>query len=184
MKLNNSDLLFLLAVVILITAGVIFLNNSKKKGAFPYEELTFVASEITKLKIIPSYDITQSLLIHKKDNTWYVSQYQLGVPADTAFVETVLKEIEKIRPDQFITDDPDLWQNYGVDSSGTLVIIYQENDKKTAFVVGNMTFIDDIYVSSYIRLLNDNRVFVTECYLEGTLKKERLSWVRKKTKDQ
>jgi len=179
MKLKNNHLLLILLAIAAIIAAVFLLNNKNESVSFPYKELSFTATEITSINIMPSFDSKKAFKIIQKREKWYIESKALNAKVDSNVIETTLAEIEKIRPDHFVTDQPEKWKDYGVDSSGTLVTISDQKGKKTTLIVGNMTFIDDIYVSSYIRLSEKNEVYATECYLEGTLKKDINEWTKK-----
>jgi len=183
MKLKNNHLILFLFFIIVLVAVLFYFNRKKEKGVFPDKVLSITAKEIVSLEITPSFDTDKKFRVYKKNNKWFVSSGSRTLEADTTFVNSALAEIEKIRPDRLVTRDQSLWKEYGVDSSGTLLIIHLKNDKTLSVVIGNMTFQDDIYVSSYIRLTNQNEVFASECYLEGTIKKDIMGWVRKTKKE-
>lgn len=180
MKLSNQNLLLILALMIAALLVVYFTGKTKRTGDLPQQFIPFKSDEILSMEILPAHQEAMRFKIEKKDGKWYVIQNKIRMLADSAFVDRALAEIDKLFPSQLAGSGKDSWKDFGVDSSGTLLILTAENGIKAELVIGNMTFQDDIYVSSYVRIPGENKIFTAECYLEGTIKASLDSWREKK----
>ncbi|NLJ07465.1 MAG: DUF4340 domain-containing protein [Sphingobacteriales bacterium] len=180
MKLKNSHLLLLLGLLILIVLVIYFAGKKSRQGDLPDKFISFSSEDIQQLEIIPAHQQSEAFKVVKINGRWYVLFKKSKMMADSSFIDRTFAEIDKLIPSRLISESNEDWKTYGVDSSGTLLILTSVKGEKAKIIIGNMTFQDNIYVNTYIRQPEDNRVFAAECYMEGTVRASMDSWREKK----
>ncbi len=89
--------------------------------------------------------------------------------ADSAAVARTLADLSAIAVSSVVTSNPDRYGKYGVDSSGTRIVITEKNSEKS-LVLGNAAARGS---GSFVRLEDDPRVFVAAPLLTMTVDSDR-----------
>ena len=132
-NISTVKLLGLLALLVLVYLGITFFGKEERSKSFREELVEIDTAAVSKIEVYGE----DTLSLFKEDNNWKVTLSQ-GATADAVKnkVKNLLSTLESIEPSRIATRNLDNWKDYGVDSTGTRVMVYEGDDKTLDLVVG------------------------------------------------
>ncbi len=176
MKLKTSHLLIIFIVLTGLVFLVKYLNNKKEKGSLLTEFFELNIDEINKFTLTPQFNPVKKFDVLKENTKWYVINsggYKYEVSSE--FMDRALKELQKLKPSRLASTSSESFAEFGVDSLGTLLEIF-DNNASHSIILGSMTFQNQNLVNTYCRLPDDQNTYAAEAYMEGTFKSDINGW--------
>ena len=171
MKLRNTQILVVFLILLIALLVGRYLKNERSKGNMITSFFSFDSEDVIAFRILPAFNEDQLLQIVKEDNKWHLVLPDGNIcDINQEHFERAFSEFEKLRPSRLVTEDEKLFNQYMVDSTGTLLEIVTPDNKKHQIILGDLTFQNDVYVNTYVRLPGDNAVYAAAAYMEGTFK--------------
>lgn len=152
---RNTILLLGLLVVLLIVAVLVM----QKPGEHSSTGETGVALALIDSLAVDKIEVRTSVsavVLQKKAVEWYL-QEPISYRADQSSVATLLHDCKSLELKNVVSNKPEKHSVFRVDSTGTLVKIFEKGVEKTAFVVGKPT---SSYSEMYARRSGSNDVFI------------------------
>ncbi|HCV42850.1 MAG TPA: hypothetical protein DGH68_05160, partial [Bacteroidetes bacterium] len=109
---------------------------------------------VDKLEVVSP---TGSVILEKQAGTWMVMA-PIKYKADEAAVTSAVGKGRKIELTSLVSANPEKQKLFQVDSSGTLVKVYEKGSPKAAFRIGKAS---SSYTETYVRLEGSNEVQLT-----------------------
>lgn len=161
-----------LAIILVITTIV---DSKKKRATFKSVLIDTDTTSISKI-YIQSKTAPDGYELMKKDSAWYVSVENKEYPVEQRTMANILQQLDLVKTKRVAAKSKDKWSEYEVtDSLGTFVTIYENGTVVSNFVVGKFSFTQSQNpyqrqpdVHSYIRLLDENEVYLVDGMLSMT----------------
>lgn len=180
-KLSTTTLLISFFVLLGIVALIKYYNAQKGEGTFETRLIHIDSSGLKKLEILPSFKQEDQFSLVKEDDGWYVKYNGKKVQADPDKIEKTLQDLfNRLEASSLVSTNKDDWEKYEVDSSGTLIRLYQDENATDELVIGKLTFQSRRIATHYVRKLGKNKVYTVEAYLQASLKSPVKDWINKK----
>lgn len=155
MKRNTIYSIVVLVVLAIITffalnrEGEVSSTGSSGKMLVDYDSMS-----VDKLEVVSP---TGSVILEKQAGTWMVMA-PIKYKADEAAVTSAVGKGRKIELTSLVSANPEKQKLFQVDSSGTLVKVYEKGSPKAAFRIGKAS---SSYTETYVRLEGSNEVQLT-----------------------
>ena len=190
-NISSIKLIGILAGLVLVYLGFEFLGGKSRSKSFKEELVAIDTAKVSKV-IIGAKGETLELL--KENNAWKVSigsgQY---AEAQESSVKGTLNALLSVKPSRVAAKDPKKWKEYQVDSTGTRVQVF-EGDKSTLdLIVGRFGFDQQAMQQqqmmggrgaqqfySYVRLQNEDEVYVADNFMGMSLNTDASSYRNRK----
>jgi hypothetical protein len=187
-KINNK----ILAIGLVVLVGIFVLarvfRSPKLESNVRKELVSLDVSKVTEVRIA-SRDSSVQLV--KENGKWSVVRDQNKFEADSAAVMRMLQTIQSIDATRMISRKKDKWAGFKVDSTGTNVSVYYGSDKEADFQVGSLGFNQNpggngqfgqgqgMSPYTYVRLADEDEVYIVDGFLGGMLPTGPGSWRKK-----
>ncbi len=180
MKLKTSQLLIILIILAALVVVIKWNEKRKSTGTLKTEFFTLNFDQINKFTIKPEFDPKKGYDVVKENNKWFVvNNTGFKYEADEDFVNRAFSELKKLKPSRLASTSRDDFPQYGVDSVGTLLSIFDDKGQHD-IILGSMSFQNQSQVITYCRLPEEDETYAAESYMEGTFKAGINAW-RKRT---
>lgn len=154
---KNINILIGLFVFLLIAAYLVLQKpgeqSASSEGGRSMVRIDSVAVDKIELKT-PA----QRVVLEKRGTDWFIAQ-PISYRADQANVGQMIHQIKMLDVKTTISSKPEKYGVFQVDSTGTLVKVYEHGAEKTAFILGKMAA---SYTELYARNVNSNDVVLVE----------------------
>jgi hypothetical protein len=185
-KINNKILAIALAVLVAIFVLARVFRAPKLEGNVRKELVNLDRTKITEVRIASR----DSLVTLAKDgDKWNVVRNEKKIEADSAAVARLLQTIQLVEASRMASRKKDKWAGFRVDSTGTNVTVYYDGDKEADIVVGSFGFNQSpggggqfgqgISPYTYVRLADEDEVYIVDGYLGASLPTTLRDWVKK-----
>ena len=152
MTRNTYALLGILVVLVLITYLVMQKPGERSSSRDTEGELiTLDSLAVNKVEITSP---TQKVVLEKKGVEWYLTD-PLSYRADQSNVGSLLHQCKNLDVKSIVSDKPEKQSLFKVDSTGTMVKVFENGAEKASFVVGKP---GSSYLETYVRRTNSNSV--------------------------
>lgn len=131
--------------------------------------LSVDSSAVDKIEIKGS---SSNVTLEKTGNTWNVTS-PIHYRADQKAVESTIHECKALSVLDLVSDKPDKFSIFHVDSTGTQVRLFQNGTMTSSFIVGKM---GPAYTNSYVRMADANQVMLARGVLEFTFNRQLKEW--------
>ncbi len=169
----NKNLYILAAVlVVLLVAAFIVMNMPGEVDTNTEHSQLFLSVDSSAVDGIEIKSPTSKIKLEKEGSTWYVSS-PIHYRADQKSVANALHECKTLSVLNLISDKPEKFSIFRVDSSGTLVRLFQNGSKESSFIIGKM---GPDYTNSYVRMADANQVMLAHGVLEFTFNRQLKEW--------
>ena len=157
--------------IILLAIVAIFLIKDSLQGerTFPKSIISIDTSKVTAIEFYPKITNHKAVKLFRQGNSWAVSlgnNRTASVPLSK--VQEILSQILSIKPESVASMSRNKWKDFNVDTSGILVKVYEGSNNSLSFVIGKFVYRQPQSMSSYIRVNNDNNVYLTNGFLDLT----------------
>ena len=166
-KVTTIRLIIFLVVLVLIYSAVEFFSTTGRSSSFRQELVSIDATEVTELRITKE---DQTLFLVKQDTTWQVyTKEERKFTAMEDRIQSALSSLQTISPSRIATRNPGKWLEFQVDSTGTRVEIFQGDDKALDIVLGRFGMQGQQQFHTYVRLFDEDDVYVAEDFMSFSL---------------
>ena len=181
-KVSNNQLLLIFIGLLVIVGGIKFWQSQQKTEGMINDRLVkpLDSAAIDKLEIIPEFDPANQVTLVKSDGNWLVKDSNQNKPVNKKRMNRALEHLLNLRVNSLISREKKEWGDYQVDSSGTLLKVYQNGKLHDQVVIGKMTFRDQRIATTYIRNKDDRLIYAVEAYLKGSLKGKKSDFLQQK----
>lgn len=177
-KLQNKHLLLIFLGLLIVVGGIQYWQSQKDPDTFESQILSVDSSSVDQMIMRPEFDEEQEVLVKKRDGEWKVKDSAGWKPVDPTRLRRTFDQLKDFQASHLVSRDKSDWGEYEVDSTGTLVQIYQNGEVKSELVLGKMKFQNQQMAINYVRKLNDPTIYAVEGYLQASLKGDRKSWIQ------
>jgi hypothetical protein len=162
-KLSTIKLLGLLVVLLVIYAATQFFSSTGRSRQFREELVSIDTEKVTHVQISKS---NETVSIKESEDGWKVSTNEgPEFDAEKDRLLSSLSSLQTIKPSRVASRNPNKWQEFQVDSTGTRVQVYEEGKKTLDIVIGRFGMQSQQQFHSYVRLYEDNNVYVAENFM-------------------
>jgi hypothetical protein len=173
-KISTLKLIGLLALLLLIYAATEFFSNTGRSQSFRKELVSIDVVSVSRVELTKG---ANNIVIDKKDEGWKVStnsaaEYQ----AEEDKIKNALSSLQTIKPSRVASRNPEKWQEFQVDTSGTRVQVFEGKDKTLDLVIGRFGMQGQQKFHSYIRLYDDDNVYVAENFMGFSIPTDEASY--------
>jgi len=165
--MSNKTLIIILAVLAVIAVIIYFPSGEKTERSFKTNLVDIDTSAVTEIVISPKSMNGKSYKVFKEGNGWKVT-LENGktaiVPNDKA--KRLIEQILTIKPKRLAGRSKSKWAEFEVDdSSATRVIVKEGGSTTLDIMIGKFLFQQPRSVSTYVRLSDDNDVYLVDGFL-------------------
>ena len=162
-KIKNIRLIGILVVLVAVYVGLKLFKNTSRSKTFREELVVIDTSKVDRIVITKSGD---SFEVSKNDGQWKVSiPGNKKVDATNSSVKNALGSLMSIKPDRIATRDPEKWVDYQVDSSGTRVQVYEQDNNVLDLILGRFGIHGQQQFHTFIRLSQDDEVYAANDFM-------------------
>ncbi len=181
--ITNISTRTLLSVFAVLLIGVILLILiPRNERTFKSELVSIDTSKVSEVLIFPHSKGHKEIKLYKNNKDWYIK-----LPNGDAEkiqqekISQVFNQLISIKPQKLVTKDKKKYKDLMVDSSGTIVKVYEGKELSLDIIIGRFAFQQPKTVTTNVRLNNDNEVYATEGFLETTFGNIDYNFFRDKT---
>lgn len=164
--MSNKILGILLILFVVIAVIVYFPSGNKTERTFRTELVDIDTSAISEIIISPKSMNGDSFRIFKENDKWNITladNKTAVVPIDKA--ESLINQILTIVPKRLAGRSKSKWAEFEVDSSATRLIVKEGSSTTLDIMIGKFLFQQPRSVSTYVRLSDDNDVYLVDGFL-------------------
>ncbi len=192
-NISSIKLIGVLVVLALVYLGFEFFGGKSRSSSFKSELVKIDTAKVSRL-IIESNG--ESLELLKENNAWKVSiengKYSEAQKSD---VEYTLDLLLTIKPSRIAAKDPAKWKDYKVDSTGTMVQVFEGSKKTLDLVIGRFAVNQEAMKDkkqmmmrggmqqqffTYVRLKNEPEVYVADNFMSISINTDAGNYRNKK----
>ncbi len=164
--MSNKTLVILLVVLAVAAIIIYFPSGDKTERTFKTELVEIDTSAVTEIIIAPKSMNGDSFKIYKESDQWKVTLADgkiAIVPKEKA--DRLIDQIRTITPKRLAARSKTKWAEFEVDSSATRVIVKEGGSTTLDILIGKFLFQQPRSVSTYVRLSDDNDVYLVDGFL-------------------
>jgi len=162
-KISTFKLLGLLVVLLVIYAATQFFSSTGRSRQFREELVSIDTEKVTLVQISKN---NETVIIIESEEGWKVSTNEgPEFVAEEDRLMSSLSSLQTIKPSRVASRNPDKWQEFEVDSTGTRVQVFEEGEKTLDIVIGRFGMQSQQQFHSYVRLFDDDNVYVAENFM-------------------
>lgn len=164
--MSNKTLVIILAVLAVIAVIIYFPSGSRTERSFKTNLVDIDSSAVTEIIISPKSMNGKSFKVFKDGNGWKVTLENgktAVVPNDKA--KRLIEQILTIKPKRLAGRSKAKWSEFEVDSSATRVVVKEGGNTTLDIMIGKFLFQQPRSVSTYVRLSDDNDVYLVDGFL-------------------
>lgn len=178
--LNTRNLLIIFVVLLVVVFSVEYWQSGQSEGNFQSDLVPVDSGSVNKMVILPQFDQQKRIELVKQNGAWKIKKNGNFLSTKQQRVDRALKDLyNNFEADKLLATNKDQFEEYGVDSSGTLLRLFVDDQLKKAFVLGEMTFKKQRLAYNYIREQGEDRVFAIQAYLGASFKGNADDWISK-----
>ncbi|MDE3058325.1 MAG: DUF4340 domain-containing protein [Bacteroidota bacterium] len=159
-------------LLILLVAAYYVMNMPGEVNKSTEQSRLFLSVDSSAVDKIEVKSQTSDVTLEKVGSTWYVSS-PVYYRADQQAVARAVHACKALLVLNLVSDKPEKFSLFHVDSTGTLVHLFQNGTMKSAFVIGKM---GPDYTDSYVRMADANQVMLAKGVLEYTFSRQLKEW--------
>lgn len=163
------------SIVVLVALGIITFFTLNREGEVSSTGssgrmlVEYDSMSVDKLEMVSP---TGSVILEKQAGTWMVTA-PVKYKADETAVASAVGKGRKIELTSLVSTNPEKQALFQVDSSGTLVRVYEKGSPKTAFRIGKPS---SSFTETYVRLEGSNEVQLTNEMISSYFNKQPKEW--------
>jgi hypothetical protein len=162
-NVKNIRLIVVLGILIIAYAGLKLFKNTSRSKSFREELVVIDTSNVNRLVITKS---GESFEVSRDDDRWMVTiPGSKKVDATSSSVNNALASLLRIKPDRIATRDPGKWVDYQVDSAGTRVQVYENNENVLDMILGRFGVHGQQQFHTFVRLTEDDEVYAANNFM-------------------
>jgi hypothetical protein len=162
-KISTIKLLGLLVILVLVYASTEFFSSTGRSRQFREELVSIDTEKVTEVQITKG---ANTIRITVSEERWKVSTNEgIEYEAQEDRIMSSLSSIQTIKPSRVASRNPEKWQEFQVDSAGTRVQVFEKGEKSLDIVIGRFGMQGQQQFHSYVRLFDDDNVYVAENFM-------------------
>jgi len=174
-KFSTVHLLGVLVVLVLVLIGLEFMGNKSRSSSF---REVLVEIDILKVsKVIVTKGTNDPFEMNRSGDGWTIS---LADEKEAAAVESNVKNsltsLQSIKPTRLVANKEDKWAEYQVDTAGTRVQVFEEDEKTLDLVIGRFGVQGQRSFFTYVRLSEESEVYVAADFMSMSFAAEPSSY--------
>jgi len=170
-KISNLKLILGLAVLVLAYVAVVYFDSSKS-APLNKQLITIDTSQVTRIVI---QNNREQVNLSNTSGQWQVTLPSgKKVSATSSKVRALMNTLLNIQTDRLAAKDKAKWSNYQVDSTGTILKVFEGEHSTLDMVIGQLG------ANSYIRLAGETEVYASDNF-KGLSTSETINHYRNNT---
>lgn len=170
MNSKNLRLIGVLVVLVTLYFVVDFTGNKGKSKSTKSELVSLDTDAVTQININAK---GKEVALDKKEGNWKIKLSDgQWVPATESSVNSALKALSEIKPARLASKKQEKWKDYQVDSSGTVVKIYEGSKLALDIVLGRFTMEGQRKYSTFVRLSEEEEVYNVKDFMSFSVPSE------------
>ena len=170
---SNFRILIILFILLLIVVAVIKITDFYKGDkTFRSDLIKLDSSAVTVINFFPKSTQFKQITLYRNGKNWSVRYGNKTWSADPNIVESILSEFVNMKTDRIASTEQSKWKEFGVtQDEGVRVKVLENNKLDADFIIGKAVYSksSNPYIqgsmSTYIRLINDDKVYAVNGYL-------------------
>jgi hypothetical protein len=178
--ISNRNLLILFGGLLAVVAGI-QLYQSQQEDEAAIRETTIDpvdSARLSRIQLIPQFADSKAYSLVPTDTGWQVK----GEPEETINQQRLTRAMDELKAglpiSHLVSRDQDEWSEHQVDSSGTLLRVYQDGNLHSEAILGETTFNQKQRTTTYVRPKGATSVYVVNAYLQGSLAGSKSDWLQ------
>jgi len=177
MKIKNIHLIIVFIALLVIVFVLRVTSSKKNKGDMITSFFSFTLEDVREFNCYPAHDKEQKMSLKKEKESWkLILADQHIVSVNNEMLTNALGEFEKLKPLRLVSEDLKEFSRYKVDSSGMLLEIITKDNETHYIILGDLTFQNNAYINTYVRIPGEKQVYAAAAYMEGTFKSKPDQW--------
>jgi hypothetical protein len=163
MKLSTKNLLIIFGILAIV---FIVSNLTKREGrskSLRTELIQIDTADVTKI-IITSPN--GSVELNKIESVWSVALDGSSKQTKKNTVESMLNNLNSIKPSRLASRKKEKWGEYAVDSTGTRIRLFAGDEIKTDIVLGRFGVEGQRNFYTFVRLFEEENVYVANDFMK------------------
>jgi len=171
-KLSFKILIIILGALLVIYLITLFSDKSER--TFKEIVLTVDTANVNTILIFPIDK--NDIKLTKLDTVWKVESGSVNYNADKKVIKSIFTQLLNLKTDRVAATNESKWAEFEVeDSTGTRVILMDDDDLLTELLIGKFSYIPDKNATpekpkgkmlTYVRLADEDEVYAVEGYLK------------------
>lgn len=162
-NVKNIRLIAVLVILIIAYAGLRLFKNTNRSKSFREELVVIDTTKVDRIIITKS---GESFEVSRADDQWKVTLAgNKKVDATSSSVNNALGSLLQIKPDRIATRDPGKWVDYQVDSAGTRVQVFENNENVLDLILGRFGVHGQQQFHTFVRLHEDDEVYAANNFM-------------------
>lgn len=163
-KLSTFHLLGILAILVLVFLIVEFTSNKGRSSSF--RESLVEIDTLRVSKVIVTKGTSDPFEINRTGDGWEITLADdKQVRAVKSSVKNSLASLQSIKPTRLVANNEDKWAEYQVDTAGTRVQVYEEDEKTLDLIIGRFGVQGQRSFYTYVRLSEETEVYVAADFM-------------------
>jgi len=173
----TKSLLIVFVSLLVITGLVKWAGNSSSSEVFQTQIVEVDTAQVNRI-VIETPTQNRTITLRRGDPGWSVTGSGSGesYPADAAAVERALGQLNELNVKAVATRDPEKHTRFKVDSTGTRVTLYDEDNELAGLVLGAPQIVSRSEFNSYVRPSDEDAVYTVEGFLGSTFGRDLDGW--------
>lgn len=155
---------------LVIVAALIFLLDSGKERSFRDTLVDIDTSAVSEILLYPKSLKGEQVRLFKKDNNWMVELNEnKSVHSPESKIKNMFSQLLALKPKRLAAKTSKKWDEFQVsDSTGTRVIVKEGGDETLNLIIGKFSFQQPRSMNTYVRLDEDEEVYIVDGFLDMT----------------
>ena len=169
--LSTKNLFVIFAALATVSTLLYFFAGKNDSGNFNTTEINLDPAKIDQWIVIPQQKPEKAYRLFKEGRKWRIElPDKLLADADMEIVARAIHHFVNLKPESLVGTTKKEWRQFGVDTAGTLVQVFESRQEKYDFIIGNLIFQNDKLATYYFRLKNEDNVYTVHNYLDGSIR--------------
>ncbi|MCF8266548.1 MAG: DUF4340 domain-containing protein [Ignavibacteriales bacterium] len=172
-KLNNKKLGLLFGILLISVILFYFLQGKGNSRSFREDLVSIDTTLVSKITIYPKSSPANPISLIKEKNFWQIrlaDGKKANVPDQK--IKNIFSQLISIKPKSLAARDQKKWQEFQVDSSGTRVKVFEEDELSLDIIIGKFAFRQPRSMSTYVRLNKDIDVYEVDGFIEASFNQD------------
>lgn len=170
--MKHNTLFSIILLVLLGIATYFALNREGEQSSTGTSGKTLVDYDSTAVDKLEIHSTTGSVVLERQAGIWMLVS-PLHYKADETSVTTAVGKGRKIELTSVVSTNPEKQNLFQVDSTGTLVRVFEKGTMKAAFYVGKPS---NSFTETYVRIDGSNEVQLASEMLSSFFSKQSKEW--------
>ena len=159
-------------LLLLIAIALLLMQRPGEQSTTGAEGQLLVEIDSAKVDKLEINSSTGKVILEKRGIEWFLHS-PIEYRADQSNVNSLIGQAKNLRVKATVSSNPEKQSLFQVDSTGTIVKVYEKGSEKVSFIVGKM---GPTFSETYMRLSNSNDVHLIEGSLSYTFSRPVKDW--------